>query len=274
MAAPEVRECEAASFRDPAARVCRLGGWILRHLTAAAQRDLESLSSKKFSRTLVESCVLVETEPVNEGQFSPLPDPWVAVLQHQTIDRLLSVRLVLQHAPECGVLQSRYEDTERNVRNDLRSVGFSAKLVKRNITRMRHFVERLTWTRGRSTWSDYTDYSTYDDSNRGRKKQFVLDAVRTRLRACIWDLGCNTGEYWRLVSSDADQVASVDPGFGWRHAGRQTLDDRGRPDLVPALALVHQLALSGNLPLRDLTVWFASFNATSSSSSLLPRTPW
>ena len=180
--------------------------------------------------------MLVETEPVNEGQFSPLPDPWVAVLQHQTIDRLLSVRLVLQHAQECGVLQSRYEDTERNVRNDLRSVGFSAKLVKRNITRMRHFVERLTWTRGRSTWSDYTDYSTYDDSNRGRKKQFVLDAVRTRLRACIWDLGCNTGEYWRLVSSDADQVASVDPGFGWRHAGRQTLDDRGRPDLVPALA--------------------------------------
>ena len=206
-------------------------------------------------------------------------------------DRLRSG--VFTHVYLLSKLQSRYEDTDRNVRKDLRAAGFSAELVKHNVKRMRRIVQRLTWTPGRSTWSDYTNCNTYDRADRDRKKQFVLDAARTQPRSCVWDLGCNTGEYSRAVSECAEHVVAVDgdhlaierlyralkaeqnttilplvgdltdpsPGLGWRHTERQTLDDRSRPDLILALALVHHLAIGQNLPLPDLTAWFAGFKA-------------
>ena len=85
MAAPEVGQFEPASFRDPAARVRRHDGRILRYLTSAALRDWESLSSTKFFRAFVDSGRLVATEPASGPSSPPLADPWVAILQHQTI---------------------------------------------------------------------------------------------------------------------------------------------------------------------------------------------
>ena len=51
------------------------------------------------------------------------------------------------------------------------------------------------------------------------------------------------------------------PGLGWRHRERQTLDERSRPDLILALALIHHLAIGRNVPLPELVAWFASFEA-------------
>ena len=190
-------------------------------------------------------------------------------------------------------IQSRYEATQRNVRKDLRSAGFNAEMVKHNVRRMRRIVERLTWSRARSTWSDYANCNTYEQADRERKKQFILRAAASARRACVWDLGCNTGEYSRAVSECADQVVAVDadhlaiehlyrtlkaeqhstilplvgnltdpsPGLGWRHRERQTLDERSRPDLILALALIHHLSIGRNVPLPDLVAWFASFEA-------------
>ena len=101
-------------------------------------------------------------------------------------------------------LQSSYESTHRNVRKDLRAAGFNAALITHNVRRMRQLVERLTWRRARSTWSEYADGNTYDQTDRVRKKQFVLRAARSAHRACVWGLGCNTGEYSRAVSACAE----------------------------------------------------------------------
>ena len=51
------------------------------------------------------------------------------------------------------------------------------------------------------------------------------------------------------------------PGLGWRHRERQTLEERSRPDLILALALIHHLAIGRNVPLPELVAWFASFEA-------------
>ena len=200
---------------------------------------------------------------------------------------------VFTHVYLLSKIQSRYEATQRNVRKDLRSAGFNAEMIKHNVRRMRRIVERLTWSRARSTWSDYAHCNTYEQADRERKKQFILRAAASARRACVWDLGCNTGEYSRAVSGCADQVVAVDadhlaiehlyralkaeqhstilplvgnltdpsPGLGWRHRERQTLDERSRPDLILALALVHHLSIGRNVPLSDLVDWFASFEA-------------
>ena len=405
MSAAGVGQFDPASFRDPAARVLRRNGQILRYLTSAALRDWVSLSSTKFFKAFTDSGRLVATEPATDPQHPPLSAPWVSVLRHQTIpvvsypyewcfsmlkdaallqldlllaaldegmtlkdstpfniqwvgarpvfidigsftvadpaepwtgyrqfcemflyplllqaykdvpfhpwlrgslegvdarhcNNLMSVRDrlrpgVFAHVYLLSKLQSRYEGTERNVREDLRSAGFSTQLVKHNVTRMKRIVARLTWTRARSTWSDYTDRNTYDQADREHKQRFVLEAASSQPRAVVWDLGCNTGEYSRALSTCVDHVVAIDadhlaiehlyrtlkaennstilplvgdladpsPGLGWRNLERQTLDDRSRPNLILALALVHHLAIARNVPLPELVAWLASFHA-------------
>ena len=65
---------------------------------------------------------------------------------------------------------------------------------------MRRIVERLTWSRARSTWSNYAQCNTYEQADRERKKRFILRAAASAPRSCVWDLGCNTGEYSRAPS--------------------------------------------------------------------------
>jgi hypothetical protein len=53
-------------------------------------------------------------------------------------------------------------------------------------------------------------------------------------------------------------LADPSPGLGWRGEERRPLVDRGRPDLTLALALVHHVALTSNVPIRDFLDWLAA----------------
>jgi ribosomal protein L11 methylase PrmA len=96
----------------------------------------------------------------------------------------------------------------------------------------------------------------------------------------VWDLGANTGIFSRIaaqqgaltVAFDIDPAAveknyretlaqdemrilplildltNPSPGIGWEHQERASLMDRGPADVVLALALIHHLAISNNLP--------------------------
>ena len=334
---------DPASFRDPAARVLRHDGEILRYLTPTALRDWEALASKKFFEDCSSSGRIIATERTEPSPT--LPRPWVAVLRHQTIpvvsypyewsfsmlqdaallqlDLLLAAldegmtlkdstpfnvqwrgtqpvfidigsfkvaetgepwagyrqfcemflyplllqaykdipfhpwlrgslegveaghinnvmslrdRLrpgVLTHVYLLSKIQSRYEGTQRDVRKDLRSAGFSAELVMRNVSRMRKTVERLQWSRGRSTWSEYAASNTYDQDDRDRKRKFVFKPRRDEPRPCVWDLGCNTGEYSRAVSEWAGQVVAVDADHLAVERLYRTLKDEHNTTILP-----------------------------------------
>ena len=62
----------------------------------------------------------------------------------------------------------------------------------------------------------------------------------------------------RTVLPLVGDVADPSPGLGWRGHERLTLMERGRPDIVLALALVHHLTIGRAIPLRELVDWFAS----------------
>ena len=53
-------------------------------------------------------------------------------------------------------------------------------------------------------------------------------------------------------------LADPSPGLGWRGGERPGLLDRGRPELVLALALVHHLSIGANVPLAEVVDWLAS----------------
>jgi hypothetical protein len=46
------------------------------------------------------------------------------------------------------------------------------------------------------------------------------------------------------------------PSLGWRGRERMGFFERGRPDVVLALALIHHLAITGNVPLAELVDWW------------------
>ena len=142
-------------------------------------------------------------------------------------------------------------------------------------------VRNLKWKPGGTEWADYYEDTSYSQQAFEDKKSIVagfLDRVRP---ATVWDLGANVGVFSRLatdrgiatISFDVDPAAveknyldcvakdqssmlplvldltNPSPSIGWENTERMSLKERGPADAVFALALVHHLAISNNLPL-------------------------
>jgi len=52
-------------------------------------------------------------------------------------------------------------------------------------------------------------------------------------------------------------ITNPSPGIGWENQERLSLAGRGPADLVLALALIHHLTISNNLPVEKLAVFFS-----------------
>ena len=200
---------------------------------------------------------------------------------------------VLTHVYLQAKAQARYEDTTGDVRQELRAAGFGAVLIKHNIERLRRTVEKLRWNPPRSTWSEYQREHSYDDADLRSKAAFVERILARRRWPLVWDVGCNIGKYSRLAAEHADYVLALDadhvvvehlyrelhaggpanilplvadvadpsPGLGWRGRERLPLADRGAPELIMCLALMHHLVIGRNIPLDEFVAWLAQFGA-------------
>jgi len=154
---------------------------------------------------------------------------------------------------------------------------------------LRGAVRKLRWRPGGTEWGDYYQDTNYSDTALQEKRTLVgrfLDQTDSRL---VWDLGANNGFFSRVasergimtVASDIDPVAveknwlacrrgvepnllplvmdltNPSPSLGWAHTERDSLLGRGPADTVIALALIHHLAISNNVPLPHLARFFA-----------------
>ena len=150
-------------------------------------------------------------------------------------------------------------------------------------------VSRLNWRPGGTEWGEYYDDTNYSDSSLQTKKDLVgtmLDKTDSRT---VWDVGANNGYFSQVASerglftlaADIDPSAveqnwracrkggrphmlplvmdltNPSPALGWGHRERDSFLDRGPADTVIALALVHHLAISNNVPLDRLAEFFA-----------------
>jgi hypothetical protein len=174
------------------------------------------------------------------------------------------------------------------VRSELKAAGFRKELIQANVRRLRKLVTRLRPKRGRSAWAGYRELAPYTDEDAQRKERFVRAAGPAQI---AWDLGANDGRFARLLEAesvlalDGDErvagelytalrregsgsilplvvdLADPSPGLGWRGVERKRLEERGRPDLVLCLALVHHLAIGRNLPFTELVGWLRGLGA-------------
>jgi hypothetical protein len=142
-------------------------------------------------------------------------------------------------------------------------------------------VEKLSWKAPRTPWGHYYKHTNYSDNAMDAKKEIVHTLLSRIGPARTWDLGANTGVFSRIASTLGSSVISMDldavavennyrsvketkntsilpllldlcnpsPSLGWAHSERMSLQQRGPADAILALALIHHLAITNNLPL-------------------------
>jgi hypothetical protein len=150
-------------------------------------------------------------------------------------------------------------------------------------------VRKLTWNPGGTEWGNYYDITNYSDAAFEHKKHLVREWTARMKPTLVWDLGANNGVFSRVagevgayvVSSDIDPAAveqnyrqikeektenllpllldltNPSPSIGWANEERDSFGGRGPADMVLALALIHHLAISNNVPLPQLADFFA-----------------
>ncbi len=165
----------------------------------------------------------------------------------------------------------------------------SRKNLDNLIAGLRSACASLDWKPEGTEWADYYEGDSYTDEGDEDKAAVVgshLDRVRP---AEVWDLGANTGRFSRIssgrgiytVSFDVDpacvernyrearrsketrllplvmDLVNPSPSLGWAHEERFSLAERSSADLVMALALVHHIAISNNVPLARIASYLA-----------------
>jgi hypothetical protein len=196
---------------------------------------------------------------------------------------------VLLHVCLQARFQARYRASDCDVWRDLRDAGFGKEFVHANVRRLTRLVRGLTPRFPGSVWSGYEKNLTYGSTDRERKETFVERVAESRRWGLVWDLGCNAGRfaritanhvscvvaldsdaetiealYWQLQAEGCDRilplvadVADPSPNRGWRGRERKALTERGKPDLILCLALLHHLVLGSGIPLREVVDWLA-----------------
>ncbi len=194
---------------------------------------------------------------------------------------------LLSHVHLHAKAQKRFADGP--ISADGRTVGRMAFLGL--VDSLRSVVEKLEWQPGGTEWHDYYDISNYSDAALEHKKQLVaemLDEI-TPAPVSVWDLGANMGLFSRIASDKGIPTVSFDidpsaveknylesvkrgetctlplvldltnpsPGIGWENRERMSFLERGPADVVFALALIHHLAISNNLPFRKVAHFFS-----------------
>jgi hypothetical protein len=187
---------------------------------------------------------------------------------------------LLSHVHLHARAQQRFAD--RSAASTRRQFGRTAFLGL--VESLRSTVDKLTWHASGTEWHEYYAITNYSEAAFEHKKQLVAEllAQTSPPPKRVWDLGANTGLFSRLasdrgiltISFDMDPAAveqnyrengpqpnilplvldltNPSPGTGWANRERMSLLDRGPADLGLALALIHHLAISNNLPFGEV----------------------
>jgi ribosomal protein L11 methylase PrmA len=155
-----------------------------------------------------------------------------------------------------------------------------------NLTRA---IKRLVWQPRGTEWVGYVEDTNYSPESL-RHKETIVTAFLDKIDAqVVWDLGANTGLFSRVsaskgmwtISADVDpgcvevnylrctqegeskiiplllDLTNPSPAAGWGNQERMSLVERGPADAVLALALLHHLAISNNLPFDRIADFFS-----------------
>jgi len=154
---------------------------------------------------------------------------------------------------------------------------------------LRKTVSNLKWQASGTEWGNYYAETNYSDVGFQEKRRLVAEYLEKARPAKVWDFGANTGVFSRLasglkiptVSFDIDPAAvdmnylqvredkeklllplvldltNPSPALGWDSRERESLMQRGPAGCIMALALIHHLGISNNVPFDRMASFFS-----------------
>ena len=193
---------------------------------------------------------------------------------------------LLTHIHIHASAQKKYSDKAVSPR----AMGMNKQALTGLIESLASTIQKLTWKPAGTEWGDYYENTNYTDLAFEHKKQLVHEWSVEKKPALVWDLGGNTGVFsreaasagaftvsfdidpaaveqnYRTVKSNKEQnvlplvldLTNPSPSLGWNNRERDSFGARGPVDMALALAIIHHLAISNNVPLPQLADFFAS----------------
>ena len=166
--------------------------------------------------------------------------------------------------------------------------GMNKQALQGLIESLESTIRALDWKPVGTEWGDYYNFTNYSDSSFEQKKEIIGKWVEQVSPRSVWDMGANTGFFTRIasdkgipsISFDIDPAAveknyrqiksakeknilpliqdltNPSPAIGWNNHERDALLGRAPTDMVFALAIIHHLAISNNVPLNEIAEFF------------------
>jgi ribosomal protein L11 methylase PrmA len=198
---------------------------------------------------------------------------------------------LLAHIHLHALAQKNYSQTNPKVKNRAVNTKISFGQMGALIESLKTAVEKQKWRPPSTEWGNYYNETNYTGTATTTKEQLVADYLKKLPNPLelIQDIGANNGRYSRIaakyaklvVSQDIDPIAvsanyritqevglqnilpleldivTPTPAIGWENAERDSFSQRRPADALLALALIHHLAISNNIPLDRLASFFA-----------------
>jgi ribosomal protein L11 methylase PrmA len=152
------------------------------------------------------------------------------------------------------------------------------------LKQLQSWVINLKNSQEKTIWKNYTTQRNYSDQAIQDKASFVNKIIFKAKPNILWDLGCNTGEFSfhalklgvkNVIGFETDHnaistaylhsknensqflplymnLANPSPDSGWNQNEKLGLFKRKNADFILALAIIHHLVISNNIPLNEV----------------------
>lgn len=165
-----------------------------------------------------------------------------------------------------------------------KDAGLSKGKLIALISGLESTISGLNPSKQNTEWEKYYSFTNYSESGAQHKANLIdgyLDIIKPKN---LWDIGANDGTFTKIaysrgiksVAFDIDPLAvnnhyknlkesneanalplildmtNPSPGLGWASTERASVTKRSGVDLIMALAIIHHLAISNNVPLDQI----------------------
>lgn len=189
---------------------------------------------------------------------------------------------IVLHSKAQSAKEAKHERPTRHVSQA------SLEAILRNLEKN---IQKLSSPISKTEWGDYYQKTNYSSSAADQKAKLIKDFIKPLKLQTVLDIGGNNGRYSRVlhelsidtICTDIDPnaveanyhyakthkekhmlpmlVDVTNPGgaLGWANQEREPIHTRLQTDAIMALAVIHHLAISNNVPLATIARYFSQF---------------
>lgn len=172
--------------------------------------------------------------------------------------------------------------------SDSKAIQFNRQKMLNLLQHLEDILRKTGESKTATTWSNYYDETILGQEYLKAKEEIFRKMMAESEAETALDLGANNGYFSRILAEGNRQVIATDfdhiciyhlhaqtkkekirnilplvldianpsAAGGFNNTERPAFHQRIRTELVTALALIHHLAISKNIPLYDLAAWF------------------